>query len=139
MNNGQETIYKAAGLIIEDRKLLVTRSKGKTIFIAPGGKLKPGETYKQALVRELMEELGITVSEDDLEEFGSFDAPAAGQEEKIVHMATFLVNAFQGALVPRSEVEKKAWVNSANERKLPLGSIFEHMVIPRLAHQGLID
>ena len=132
-------IYKSAGVIIRDRKLLVERSKGKVIFIAPGGSIEAGETDKQALVRELMEEFGITVAEDDLEDFGEYEASAAGQEHKIVHMTAFMVRHYQGEPSPSSEVEEIAWVNSANEQNLPLGSIFEHSVIPELLQAGLID
>jgi len=132
-------IYKAAGIIIRDRKLLVERSKNKSFFIAPGGSIEAGETAKQALVRELKEEFNINVKEDDLVEFGNFDAPAAGQEHNIVHMLVFTVNDFTGEPTPSMEVEEIAWVTSENEQNLPLGSIFEHEVIPRLKSSGLID
>lgn len=140
MSEGKDGhIYKAAGIIIRDRKLLVERSYGKTIFIAPGGSIEEGETEKQALTRELMEEFRITVAEEDLEEFGRYEAPAAGQEHRIVHMVVFLVKGFQGEPTPDNEVEEIAWVNSSNEQKLPLGSIFEHSVMPQLVQRGLID
>ncbi len=53
------TIHKAGGVIIHNRQLLLTRSAGKDFFVAPGGKLENNETSKQALVRELAEELKI--------------------------------------------------------------------------------
>ncbi len=59
-------IFKAAGIIIRDRKLLVERSEGKEMFIAPGGTVEDGETDKQTCVRELKEEFDIDVTEDDL-------------------------------------------------------------------------
>lgn len=132
-------IYKAAGIIIRDRKLLVEQSFNKNFYIAPGGSIEKHETPKQALVRELREEFTIIVSEDSLEEFGNFTAPAAGQEHRIVHMKVFVVTAFEGEPKPSSEVEKIAWVSSSNDGNLPLGSIFEHEVIPRLKDEGLID
>ncbi len=140
MSEGKDGhIYKAAGIVIQDRKLLVERSKGKEFFIAPGGSIEEGETEKQACVRELKEEFDIEVAEEDLEEFGRFEAAAAGQEDRIVHMAAFTVRRWLGEPTPRSEVEEIAWVTSANEQNLPLGSIFEHEVIPRLKSQNLID
>jgi len=134
-----EDIYKAAGIIIRNRKLLVERSKGKDTFISPGGSIEVGETPKQACVRELLEEFKIIVLEEDLEEFGEFSALAAGQEHRTVHMTVFLVKKWEGEPEPDNEVEEIAWVSSANERGLKIGSIFEHEVIPRLKSQNLID
>lgn len=51
-----------AGLILSEGKLLVCQRKRGTSFEMmwefPGGKVKPGESHEQALVRELEEELG---------------------------------------------------------------------------------
>ena len=48
----------------DGRVLLCQRPEGKTYALQwefPGGKLEPGESYEEALRRELMEELAITV------------------------------------------------------------------------------
>lgn len=131
-------IHKAGGVLIQDRQFLVERSKGKEIFIAPGGSIEPGETPEQALVRELMEEFQVTVKEEDLEEFGTFYAQAAGQEDKRVRMDVFLVKKWQGEPTPDNEVEEIRWINS-NPGAIALGSIFEHEVLPRLKQSDLID
>ncbi|MGH9601087.1 MAG: (deoxy)nucleoside triphosphate pyrophosphohydrolase [Terriglobales bacterium] len=56
----------AAALIVRDGKLLVCqRTKYQTLPLKwefPGGKIEPGEQPKEALRRELDEELGITAS-----------------------------------------------------------------------------
>ena len=49
---------------VEGRFLLTTRPKGKVFagyWEFPGGKLEAGESVAQALRRELLEELGITI------------------------------------------------------------------------------
>ena len=132
-------IHKASGIIIRDRRLLVERSLGKTVFISPGGSIEDGETPQQALVRELKEEFNITVKEADLKPFGTFQAEAAGQPGKTVTMEVFMVVAWQGEPTPSSEVEELRWITSRNEENLPLGSIFEHHVTPRLKAADLIE
>ncbi len=135
------TIHKSAGIIIQNRKLLVSRNKGKDYFIAPGGKIESGETASQALVRELFEEQSIRVTEDNLEFFGTFHAVAKGREDENVQltMEIYLVEHFEGTLVPSNEIAENRWVNSTNASNIELGSIFEHEVIPILKKQDLID
>lgn len=61
----------AAALIDEQGNLLLAqRPEGKSmagVWELPGGKIEPGETPEKALVRELDEELGISVKQQDLE------------------------------------------------------------------------
>lgn len=139
MDPKNSDIHKAAGIIIVDRKLLVERSQGKEHFKAPGGKIEPGETPKQALIRELIEEFQIRVSEEDLEDFGVFCHPAAGQENKSLCMDVFIVKKWEGEITPDHEVEQLLWLTSRIPAGIKVGSIFEHEVIPRLKTQNLID
>ena len=131
-------IHKAGGILIKDRKFLVERSKEKQFFIAPGGSIEKGETSKQALIRELMEEFKIIVAENDLEEFGIFYASAAGQEDKYLQMDVFLVHSWEGEPTPDNEVEEFLWIDSNLSLDIKIGSIFEHEVLPRLKERDLI-
>lgn len=132
-------IHKVGGILIQNRRLLVCRAKGKEHFIAPGGKIEVGETALQALQRELTEELSIHVEESQFKPFGVFEAQAAGAESKKIRMEVFLVSEWHGEVKGAHEIEALAWVSSLNEEKLKLGSIFEHEVIPRLKAELLID
>ena len=61
------TLVVACALIDADKRVLIAqRPEGKALaglWEFPGGKLEPGERPEQTLIRELPEEIGITVSE----------------------------------------------------------------------------
>ncbi|WP_269450766.1 Nudix family hydrolase [Stenotrophomonas sp. MMGLT7] len=64
MPESLRSIHVVAAVIADRRgRILLTRRTGKSdlagLWEFPGGKLEPGETSEQALVRELREELGI--------------------------------------------------------------------------------
>lgn len=132
-------IHKAGAVLLDGAgNFLVTRSAGKDIFIAPGGKLEAGENALQALAREMMEEVQVEVNTDTAEHLGTFTAIAAGQESKVVEMEVWLVRDSSGNPTPSSEVDEIKWINSQTQG-VPLGSIFEHDVMPLLKERGLIN
>jgi 8-oxo-dGTP diphosphatase len=132
-------IHKAAGVLIKDRKFLITRSKGKSFFIAPGGKVEQGESVTDALKRELNEELQITIDVSIMEELGTFYADAAGKENAYLQMDVFLVKNWDGEITPAAEVEEVMWIGSELPAGIELGSIFHHDVLPKLKNLDLID
>lgn len=54
---GIETI--ARGVCVQDGKLLLCRAKGGRTTYLPGGHIEFGETGREALVREIREEMGV--------------------------------------------------------------------------------
>ena len=132
-------IHKSAGVLIEDRKLLITRAQGKSFFIAPGGKREQNETDEEALIRELQEEIAITVESSNIEDFGIWSAEAIGMKDTIVHMRAFIVKSYKGTISPSNETEEVRWVSSSDLHDIELGSLFKHDVIPKLLELNLID
>lgn len=132
-------IQKAAAVILQERKALLTRSKGKDVFVPPGGKLEEGETEIQACIRELKEELGISVTEQDLEYIDTFYAEAAGSGGKALKMGVYMVKSYSGEINPRNEIEEVVAVSSNIPADMEVGSIFLHDILPSLKQQNLID
>lgn len=73
----------AAALIDRNGRILVQkRPEGKPmagLWEFPGGKVETGETPEAALIRELNEELGISVKEADIEPVGFASEPLEDQ------------------------------------------------------------
>lgn len=132
-------IHKVAGILLQNRTFLVTRSKRKNFFISPGGKAESGESLFQTLKRELKEEVDVEVDESDVQPFGTFYAQAQGQEDKYIQMDVFLVSKWSGDITPTSEVEEVKWIDSHSAHSIELGSIFKHDVLPKLLEMKLID
>lgn len=61
MNNEMEIIVRA--LIVRDRKILVCQTEGREYFFLPGGHVEFNETMRQALRRELYEEMGAILKD----------------------------------------------------------------------------
>ncbi|MEL6862041.1 MAG: 8-oxo-dGTP diphosphatase MutT [Pseudomonadota bacterium] len=100
----------AAALFNEDGDvLLAQRPPGKSmegLWEFPGGKIEPGETPEAALVRELEEELAITVSHSDLKPI-TFASHA--YESFHLFMPLYAVRHWIGTPRP-TEGQNLAWV-----------------------------
>jgi 8-oxo-dGTP pyrophosphatase MutT (NUDIX family) len=99
-------IDKLAFIFIQDKKVLVTLSRGKDTWYIPGGKRELGETDQQALTREVQEELGVEIQSDTIKPYGVFEAQAHGKAAGIVVRMTCYVAKFTGKLQPCSEIER---------------------------------
>ncbi|MCW4050423.1 MAG: 8-oxo-dGTP diphosphatase [Candidatus Bathyarchaeota archaeon] len=95
--------------IIVDGKLLLQRKSsgrfGEGKWNGPGGKLKPGETPRDGVIREVQEETGLTVS--DLSERGivEFFFGEKPEPDWVVHI--FLTNSYSGEVKASEEGELK--------------------------------
>lgn len=73
-----KTIEVAAAIIIKDNKVFVTQrgyGEFKDGWEFPGGKLEPGESAREALVREIREELDVDIRVGRFIETVEYDYP----------------------------------------------------------------
>lgn len=131
-----KTIVKCAAIIINQRSLLLTRKRGTSTFISPGGKPHTGEDHLSCLKRELEEELGVEIK--SFRPFGLFHGRAEFEDLAIENHVYHVEIA--GQPKAGAEIEEIAWVNY---RKPPcevaVGSIFRDNVMPLLFQQELIN
>ena len=68
-------------MLRRDDTMLMVRKRGTTAYMLPGGKPEPGEAPIDTIIREVDEELGLPLTREDLEELGTFEAPAANEAD----------------------------------------------------------
>lgn len=132
------TIRKCALLLVENKKLLLSREFDETRFLTVGGSFEDGETDLQCLQRELLEEVGTKARESTLEFLGEFaytDGP-----ERTVH-----IRAYSGELekepTPSGEVEELRWFDRKELESTPaeiLSEITKRKILPFLIERNLV-
>ena len=88
--------------------------KGTTSFMLPGGKPEAGETAEETIVREISEELGLSLETNRLSPLGTFAADAANEADHQVIGDVFCYDGLPAELnVDRinhlAEIAEAAW------------------------------
>ncbi|MEV4867587.1 NUDIX hydrolase [Streptomyces syringium] len=109
--NATHTLESVGWLCIRNGRLLVVRSVGRDAFYLPGGKIEPGESHKQALVREVREELTVELAPGHLTPAMLVSAPAHGLDDTELHMHCY-TGPGHGEPSPAREIQEMAWVDS---------------------------
>jgi len=121
MTSAQNLLFVVACALIDadNRILLAQRPEGKSLaglWEFPGGKLEQGETPEQALIRELSEELSITVKQDCL---SPLTFASHTYEKFHLLMPLYICRRYQG--IPRgAEGQNLKWVKAADLDLYPM-------------------
>lgn len=112
---------KCVGAIVLDetgRLLLIRRGHppGEGLWSLPGGRVEPGESDLEAVVREVREETGLTVTAGPLA--GSVDRPALGDD--VYEINDYLATVVSGRLAPADDASDAHWCTRADLARLPL-------------------
>ena len=130
-------IDKLALILVENRRQLVARTKGKTAFFTPGGKREPGESDAAALIRECREELAVELDPATIAPYGVFEAQAFGKPEGTMVRMTCYTAQFLGTLTASNEIEELKWIDSSCPHEQL--SVTGVMILEDLKMKGLID
>lgn len=129
-------IDKLAWIELKNNTILSTKSYGKDKYYIPGGKRETGETDEQALLREINEELSVTLDSRTLRYLGTFEAQAHGHAEGIIVRMTCYTAAYTGELEVSAEIEEMKWLNHSDKDKI---SEVDQLIFDHLKENGLLD
>ncbi len=121
-------LVAACALVDTDNRVLIAqRPEGKAmagLWEFPGGKIEQGETPEQTIVRELQEELGVTVTEPCLAPltFASHD-----YGEFHILLPLFVCRRWEGWPQPR-EAQQIKWVRANRLRQFPMPPADEPLI-----------
>jgi 8-oxo-dGTP diphosphatase len=109
------------GAVVTDgrgRLLLIQRGHepGKGLWSLPGGRVEPGETAAEALVREMEEETGLTVEPGRL--IGTVERP--GLAGDVFDIQDYAATVTGGTLRPGDDAAGARWVSPGEMAVLPV-------------------
>lgn len=96
-------------LLIKDNKILLVKHSYQKELYLPGGGVKKGETFEQAIQRELLEELGAQLTE--IRFFGVYNNFYDFKNDSIV---VFISTAFTLSGITDNEIEAFAYYSLDN-------------------------
>ena len=117
-----KTIKVVAAVIcdsLQEKKRIFATARGygesKGMWEFPGGKIEPGETPQQALVREIREELDTTIKVSELIESIEYDYPDFHLSMdcfwcEIIEGDLVLLEAQEGRWLTKDELDSVEWL-----------------------------
>ena len=111
-------------IIVEDGRVLLVKRGHEPLtgeWSIPGGVLELGETVRQGVAREALEETGLTV--EPLELLGVFDRVVRDLDERTLYhyvLIDFLCQRVSGELCAAGDADEARWFSAEELAKLPL-------------------
>lgn len=131
----------ALAIIYKNMVLLTQRSRnvrvGAGLWQLPGGKLEKSESPSDAVVREIKEELGITLNQNDMNYVTNINAKSFGDNNKTsitLHLFVTEVISKTDIFILEDSISKIKWVPLSQIRTLSnecLGSTLDLLVLTR--------
>ncbi len=130
-------VNKVAWLHFNDRRqVLFARSRGQILSYTVGGKINPGETHEEALVREVKEETDVDIIAESIKFYFMFEGPCHGYVEGTKLRMWCFTADFVGTLVASNEIEELVYLGDydiGKKRTTAMGdTILDHLTMDNL-------
>ena len=115
------SVIPCVGAVVTDgqgRLLMIKRGHepGAGLWSIPGGRIEPGETDAEALVREMFEETGLAVEVGPL--IGSVRRP--GLDGAVIDIRDYAATVTGGTLRPGDDAADARWLETADLNSLEI-------------------
>lgn len=119
-------------VLVQNNKVLLLQKPKRGWWVAPGGKMEPGESVKESCIREFREETGILLKNPNIKGIFTFIMKDGDQVLSEWMMFTFYATEADGINVNESEEGKLAWHPIHETKQLPMAEgdhhILEYMI-----------
>jgi 8-oxo-dGTP diphosphatase len=131
VTSGAVVVVAAVVVLDEQRRVLTVRKSGTRRFMLPGGKPEVGEDLRATAIRELAEEVGLELAENDLLDWGIHTDVAANEPDTRVRAGVYAwTRRVTDTLLPAAEIAELQWL----ELDHPTGELAPLLVtlLPRI-------
>lgn len=124
--------FSSVAVILEDesQRALIVKASYKPYWTFPGGIIDPGETPKQAAVREVHEEVGIAVDEATLEFVAIVNRKGTRDTYQFIFKTKLPQGAAEKLTLQVNEIADAVFVTKeeAVQTNKPYGRVIQHWV-----------
>jgi 8-oxo-dGTP diphosphatase len=107
-----DATFVVSAVVLRDElgRILVVRKRETSRYMLPGGKIEVGETPAHAAIRELHEEVGAVLNEEELTFLGKWTTDAANEPGHLVQGHIF-EHPWIADLSVQAEIEDLLWLH----------------------------
>ncbi|MCM3691694.1 NUDIX hydrolase [Neobacillus niacini] len=125
-------------VLIRDNQVLMLKKPRRGWWVAPGGKMEPGESVRDSCIREYREETGIYLKNPQLKGIFTFIMKENDQVLSEWMMFTFFATDSDGMQVDESEEGKLEWQQLDQLKNLPMAAGDYHIIDYMIHGNGII-
>ncbi|WML45995.1 8-oxo-dGTP diphosphatase [Neobacillus sp. PS3-40] len=125
-------------VLLRDNKVLLLQKPRRGWWVAPGGKMEPGESVRDSCIREYREETGIYLISPQLKGIFTMIMQENDQVVSEWMMFTFLATDSDGLGYQESEEGKLEWHSVEQLGSLPMAAGDYHILDYMIHAKGII-
>jgi 8-oxo-dGTP diphosphatase len=124
--------------LLKDDKVLLLQKPRRGWWVAPGGKMEPGESVRDSCIREFREETGIYLRNPNLKGIFTFIIKEGDQVVSEWMMFTFFTKEADGINLNESEEGTLSWHSWEDMKNLPMAPGDYHILDYMIHGNGII-